>query len=94
MADLVQDDLFHLDRALTPKERKKLFKSTRTKQHGHAYPPGTGPEGETCGTCKHACRFRRYIKCGLNRSRWTGGYGTDIRAKDASCKFWEKAQAA
>ncbi len=84
-------DLFNLDRALTPAERKKLKRSTPVAR-GHAWAPGTGPEGETCGTCRHLCRremAKTYLKCGLMKSRWTGGKGSDVRAKDAACKRWE-----
>lgn len=75
---------------LTPGQRRKL--ATRTKKHGHAWPPGTGPADETCGSCRHLVRKRMaktYIKCGLMRSVWTGGSGTDIRSGDPSCKKWE-----
>ncbi len=62
---------------------------------GYVCPPGSGPEGETCGTCKHANRQSNYsenkswIKCGLNRTRWTGGRGTDILARSPACRKWE-----
>lgn len=59
---------------------------------GHAATKGTGPEGETCGSCRHIVRKRlakTYIKCGKNREGWTGGRKSDVRAKDAACKFWE-----
>lgn len=65
--------------------RNPLGKKTR----GHCMPPGTGPQGQTCGTCKHIVRFARYRKCGLCRSLWTGGPGTDILAEDAACSKWE-----
>lgn len=61
---------------------------------GHAWAKGTGPEGETCGSCQHCVRKRlakTYLKCGKNRAAWTGGRKSDIRAKDAACKFWEAA---
>lgn len=73
--------------------RKKKRKPT--PKRGHYYMPGTGPAGETCGTCKHCVRkhlAKTYIKCGLNESKWTGGEGSDIRAKDPACKFWEKEE--
>lgn len=88
----IQDDLFNLDRALTPAERKRLQTATRSKKTGHAWPPGTGPEGETCGSCKHLARKsmgRVYLKCGLMQAVWTGGAGTDVRARDPACKKWE-----
>ena len=28
----------------------------KSKKHGHAAMPGTGPSGETCGTCEHLAR--------------------------------------
>lgn len=92
-----QLDLLHLDRALTPQERKRLAASTRTKKHGHAWAPGTGPEGETCGSCKHLARktmARTFLKCALMRAVWTGGYGTDVRARDPACKKWERPDGA
>lgn len=90
-------DLMNLDRALTPDERRRLLHPPKLKKTGHIAPPGTGPEGETCGSCKHKVAkggvAGHFLKCELNRARWTGGYGTDIRARDAACRLWEpKAQ--
>ena len=65
--------------------------SLRVKRRGHAAQPGTGPEGETCKTCKHYVRKRMakvYRKCGLMQEHWTGGAGTDIRAGDPACEKW------
>lgn len=70
--------------------RKKRREPTPS---GHAGIPGTGPEGETCGSCRHLFRNQRaktYLKCELNKTRWTGGRKSDVRARDKSCKFWEK----
>ena len=57
---------------------------------------GPGPEGETCGTCRHAMRFwrpsRSWAKCGLMRSNWTGGEGSDIRLRTPACRKWEARQ--
>lgn len=64
--------------------------SKTTKARGYYAPPGTGPKGETCGTCKHACDFGRYKKCGKARSKWTGGRGTDILVRSPACSAWEK----
>ena len=88
------NDLFgieQLERAMTPKERRKL--RGPVKKRGHAALPGTGPVGETCGTCEHLESKRMakaYLKCGLMVNYWTGGPGTDVRAKDAACRRWEK----
>lgn len=87
----MMEDLFGLDRALTPIERKRL-KRREPVPRGHVFPSGTGPAGETCGSCLHLYRNRMsktYLKCGLNRSKWTGGRASDVRAKDASCKKWD-----
>jgi hypothetical protein len=54
-------------------------------------PIGSGPAGETCGTCDHLARLayaKTYRKCGLMRRAWTGGPATDIRAGWSACKEW------
>ena len=63
----------------------------RVKLGGHAAIPGSGPAGETCGSCSHAvCKVlaKRYWKCGLAKARWTGGGGTDVRLRDPACEKW------
>lgn len=69
-----------------PKKRKDPL------PRGHIMSPGTGPKGETCGSCEHLFRnqmAKTYLKCELNRVRWTGGRATDVRAKDQACSKWE-----
>lgn len=67
-----------------------------TPKRGYAAPPGTGPAGETCGTCQHIARTgggaRTYLKCKLMKNAWTNGPGTDIRARSAACSKWEKTK--
>jgi hypothetical protein len=60
---------------------------------GYAAPPGTGPAGETCGTCKHAHRYVHFAKCGHSARRHfnTNGAATDIRLRTAACSKWESA---
>ncbi|WP_056212978.1 hypothetical protein [Methylobacterium sp. Leaf94] len=63
-----------------------------TQANGYAFPPGTGPEGETCGSCGHLTRIRlasTYSKCGLARARWTGGKATDVLLRSPACRRWE-----
>jgi len=82
------------DRVLTPSERKRLFKTVKGSLH--AAKPGTGPEGETCGSCKHLSRNRMaktYLKCSLCRANWTGGSATDVKARDPACSKWEQVNA-
>ena len=58
---------------------------------GYAAIPGTGPAGETCRSCKHLVRKRMgktYLKCGLMTRYWTGGGGSDVRAKSPACRHW------
>lgn len=57
---------------------------------GYADHPGTGPKGETCATCQHCIRFRRWSKCELAQWKWTGGRGSDILARAPACKLWVK----
>lgn len=57
---------------------------------GYAAFPGTGPQGETCGSCKHICRQRRWAKCELVRGRWTGGRGSDVLVRAPACRRWER----
>lgn len=69
-----------------------LARPKLSKKHGHAALPGTGPEGERCGSCQHLYRLemsKTYLKCELMRAHWTGGYGTDVRAGDKACRRWE-----
>lgn len=78
---------------LTPREWRKLHPRKQTKARGYARPPGTGPAGETCGSCKHIYRKRMsktYIKRKLTRASWTGGTGSDIRVRAPACEKWEK----
>lgn len=61
----------------------------RVGRGGYARPPGSGPKGETCGSC--AClvanvRTRRHWKCG--QIQWTFGAGTDIRRRSPACELW------
>lgn len=62
------------------------------KPRGYASPPGTGPEGETCATCKHARRYGRYSKCGhpIRRHFNTHGPATDILLGTSACSKWER----
>lgn len=85
-------DLVGLDRALTPDERKRLRSAYTPK--GYAALPGTGPAGETCGSCEHLVRRRMastYLKCGLMQAHWTRSSATDIRAGSSACGQWQAA---
>lgn len=91
------DDL-HGDQAETGELFPGLPRLPKRGRHyveprGHAAPPGSGPEGETCGGCCHAGRMSRgkkqWIKCYLNRTNWTRTRRTDIRARDRACAYWQ-----
>lgn len=56
---------------------------------GYVAMPGTGPTEETCGTCQHLRKFRRWFKCGLNQAKWTGGRKTDVLSSAPACAKWE-----
>lgn len=58
----------------------------------YAGTPGRGPTDKVCGQCAHytrtQCGAGIYLKCGLNRGRWTSGAGTDIKAKTPACELF------
>lgn len=64
------------------------------RPNGYAKPPGSGPEGETCGSCfaYHSISYHRksYPKCELNRHNWTHGRGSDILKSAPACSLWRK----
>ena len=55
---------------------------------------GTGPDGETCRTCKHKAyqygTSSDYLKCGLMKQHWTRGGATDIKASWPACGRWDR----
>jgi hypothetical protein len=77
-------------------EQSKAAAAARALKKGsYAAPPGSGPAGETCKSCKHIYRHQManiYLKCALTRAHWTGGPGTDIRAGAPACSKWEKGE--
>ena len=77
-------------------ESKPAPKRKDPVPRGHYRPKGTGPTGETCKSCRHLVRktmAKTYLKCGLARAIWNGGRASDVRASDAACEGWEKADA-
>jgi hypothetical protein len=73
--------------AIAPAAKRKVKRA-----NGYAAPVGSGPEGDTCGSCKHAWRKdtgtrKTFWKCALVRP--TNGRGTDILKKSAACLRWE-----
>ena len=68
-----------------------LKMSKRTDKR-HPCSSGTGPKGETCGTCGHRVKVRyhgkAYNKCGVLKGYWTHGPGTDLKCKDEACSMW------
>lgn len=69
--------------------------TTRRKKSACRGRPGDGPDGTTCGGCKHAwfhtanAGKKRYWKCGLVHA--THGLATDIRVRTPSCEFFERS---
>jgi hypothetical protein len=63
------------------------------RKNGYSAPPGTGPRGETCKSCKFYISVRirsgrRFPKCILMYKTWTHSYGTDILARSPACRNW------
>jgi len=85
------------DRALTPKERRKLTGRSNRQPNGYAWKPGSGPQGETCKSCRHIVRVQSdgghtFRKCALMEAHWTRGPGSDIKASAPACRHWEKPE--
>jgi hypothetical protein len=93
MTDLFGDLLTYQTadgRTVEAKPRGKHYVEPR----GGADRPGTGPKGETCGSCEHLFRVRTgsgksFPKCLLNRAKWTHGGATDVRVRWDACSKWE-----
>lgn len=76
--------------ALTPAQRRQMSRKG-AQPKGYAMKPGTGPAGETCGSCAHLVRkqvSKTYLKCELARGIWTGGRGSDVLARSPACGKW------
>lgn len=72
-----------------------IAKAVKAGRGLYAATPGTGPDGETCGSCRHLVRKQLaniYRKCGLCRPWWTGGGATDVKARSPACSRWEAQQ--
>lgn len=81
-------DLFGNELPRTASRRGKHYIEPR----GYAHHPGTGPQDETCGSCKHrVVRGGRYSKCLLARAIWTHSRRSDILATSVACSKWEAA---
>lgn len=67
-----------------------------TVPRGYVMRPGTGPAGETCGSCEHLVSGRggRYRKCVLAKATWTNGPRTDVLSRSPACSKWEKSVSA
>jgi len=57
--------------------------------HGYAAPPGSGPPGDTCGSCGN-CRVRKIkghnvYKCALREKDWTHDRATDVLVRSPAC---------
>ena len=79
---MTQPDLFDVG------ERQKLPQRPATPAT-----LGSGPEGATCGQCKHRIQVlyhdKRYPKCEEARSAWTHGEASDVKHWWPACREFE-----
>lgn len=76
--------------AMTDVERKRARRRAAERPKGYAAPPGSGPQGETCGSCAHHYTrhwAKTYHKCDLIKA--TKGPGSDIRVRSPACSRWQ-----
>jgi hypothetical protein len=83
-----QGELFSDHSAVQPQHGKYYV-----QPRGYAFPPGTGPRGETCRTCQHKLSVdvgsRTVPKCELVRVNWTHSRRTDILVRSPACQYWK-----
>ena len=78
-----------------PAQTPEKGRRRSTPPNGYYAPPGTGPAGETCKSCKHSIGMRsysnkkRWYKCERADKKWTHGRGSDILIKSPACSGWE-----
>lgn len=63
------------------------------RPNGYASRPGTGPAGETCGSCRHihkSLMSKAYYKCDLMSHIWTAGIASDVAVRSPACSRWDQ----
>lgn len=70
----------------------RIARKKKGQPNGYAAAPGSGPAGESCGSCGHVYRRasgsgKVFRKCDLVRE--TSGPGSDIVLKSPACARWE-----
>lgn len=61
---------------------------------GYAARPGSGPDGETCGSCEYLQTVKlagTYHKCVLMAKFHTGSRRTDVLTSAPACERWRKS---
>ena len=67
---------------------------------GMAFFAGTGPEGKTCGQCKHRGYYRenkkeklvRTAACQIHRKLAGGTHGDPVKKRYPACKYFEQLE--
>lgn len=76
-------------------ERKRARRRAGEVPRGYYAAPGSGPPGETCGSCKHARQHvwsKAFYKCDRYPNP-TKSRRTDILLRSPACKGWEAKDA-
>lgn len=76
-------------------DKVRAARRRQAQPRGFAGTPGTGPEGETCGSCAHIRRLneggnRTYPKCYLMSASWGKSARTDILVRSPACYRWQE----
>jgi hypothetical protein len=74
--------------------RDLLRRDGSPRKLGYASPPGTGPKGQRCNTCKFCMvvveHGRRARKCEIVAAKWTTSPETDIKHNAPACRDWSR----
>lgn len=92
MKDLFGNEVAVSEFARTHADVRRERARKYSRPRGHAAPPGSGPQGETCGSCANCYRTstgsKAFHKCKLVKP--THGPATDVRKRDLACSRWVK----
>lgn len=75
---------------------RQFRKDGALRKLGYASPPGTGPKGQRCNTCRFCITItelsRKVRKCEIVAAKWSTSPETDIKHNAPACRDWERKE--